>query len=280
VTITGTELNTTTAVKFGDADATSFTINSDTSITAIAPAGAIGTVDITVTTVGGTSTTSVDDQFTYGTVPSITSLSPTSGSVNGGTIVRIHGSNFTNVTTVTFGNAAATTFTIDSDTQITARSPAGPVGAVDVIVSNEFGDSDIVINDQFTYLGSGSSRPTKPSSFPRNPIKINSQAFSDAQVIASFTPAITTTQSTDGQSPDTAIGHSGSPVIEGTTTDSTSTDTTSTDSASTGSKSGSSSKSSTTGKSSSSAKISKGTAKRSAHAGGTKLPSTGPHYKR
>jgi hypothetical protein len=40
-------------------------VDSDTSITAIAPAGS-GTVDVTVTTDGGTSAVSADDQFTYG----------------------------------------------------------------------------------------------------------------------------------------------------------------------------------------------------------------------
>ncbi len=45
----------------------SFTVNSATPITATAPAG-IGTVDVTVTTAGGTSATSAVDQFTYAAV--------------------------------------------------------------------------------------------------------------------------------------------------------------------------------------------------------------------
>ncbi len=66
VTITGTGLNNTTAVKFGAPDATGFTVNSDTQVTATSPAGVIGqTVDITVTTPGGTSAVSSADQFTY-----------------------------------------------------------------------------------------------------------------------------------------------------------------------------------------------------------------------
>jgi uncharacterized membrane protein len=40
------------------------TVDSDTQITAISPAGT-GTVDITVTTPAGTSAVSQDDQFTY-----------------------------------------------------------------------------------------------------------------------------------------------------------------------------------------------------------------------
>ena len=50
---------------FGTTAATTFTVNSATSITATAPAGAAGTVDVTVTGPGGTSTTGAADHFTY-----------------------------------------------------------------------------------------------------------------------------------------------------------------------------------------------------------------------
>jgi hypothetical protein len=69
VTITGTNLTGATAVRFGSANATGVTVNSATSITATSPAGAVGTVDVTVTTPGGTSPTGSVDQFTY-TTPS------------------------------------------------------------------------------------------------------------------------------------------------------------------------------------------------------------------
>ena len=54
VTITGTGFTGATAVDFGTTPATDFTVVSDTSITADSPAGT-GTVDVTVTTPGGTS---------------------------------------------------------------------------------------------------------------------------------------------------------------------------------------------------------------------------------
>jgi spore coat protein U-like protein len=56
VTITGTSFSGATAVTFGATAATGFTVNSASQITATAPAGT-GTVDIRVTTVGGTSAT-------------------------------------------------------------------------------------------------------------------------------------------------------------------------------------------------------------------------------
>jgi hypothetical protein len=65
VTITGTNLTGASAVSFGGTAATRFAVNSMTSITAISPAGSVRTVDVTVTTGNGTSTTSAADHFTY-----------------------------------------------------------------------------------------------------------------------------------------------------------------------------------------------------------------------
>jgi hypothetical protein len=81
VTITGTNLSGATSVKFGTADA-SITADSATSITAVAPTGETGKVNVTVTTGGGTSATSSADAFTYSAVvvtPTVTAVSPTAG---------------------------------------------------------------------------------------------------------------------------------------------------------------------------------------------------------
>jgi hypothetical protein len=69
VTITGTDLTGATAVKFGTTDASSYSVDSATQITATSPAGSVGTVHVTVTTASGTSATSSADQFTYNTAP-------------------------------------------------------------------------------------------------------------------------------------------------------------------------------------------------------------------
>lgn len=66
VKITGTDFNTASAVKFGDTPAAGFTVDSDTQITATAPkSAAVGAVDVTVTTVAGTSALVKADRFYY-----------------------------------------------------------------------------------------------------------------------------------------------------------------------------------------------------------------------
>jgi large repetitive protein len=56
--------------------------------------------------------------------PVVTGISPASGPLSGGTSVTITGSNFTGATAVSFGGTAAASFTVSSDTSITAVIPA------------------------------------------------------------------------------------------------------------------------------------------------------------
>jgi len=66
VTVTGTNLTAASAVKFGTAAATDFKVESDTQITATAPASkVVGPVDVSVTTLAGTSAKVRADQFVY-----------------------------------------------------------------------------------------------------------------------------------------------------------------------------------------------------------------------
>ena len=134
VTISGSGLTFATAVSFGGTPATSFTVDSDTSITATSPPEAAGTVDLTVTTAGGASATSAADQYTFVTPPLVvTGLSPTAGSTAGGTLVTISGSDFTGATAVDFGTVSAA-FVFHTDEVITALSPPEAAGNVNVTI--------------------------------------------------------------------------------------------------------------------------------------------------
>lgn len=68
VTVTGTNLSTTTSVDIGGTLAP-FSVISDTSLSVVTPPGTAGAVDVTVTTSGGAAT--LDDGFTYLAGPGI-----------------------------------------------------------------------------------------------------------------------------------------------------------------------------------------------------------------
>ena len=153
VTITGTHLKEVTSVKFGENAATSFEVNSDTSITAQAPVGA-GTVDVTVGTPEGPSGTTSADQFTYtpvGPAPAIKRMKPRNGPEEGGTVVAITGSNFNGAFAVRFGGIPAKAFEVNpTGTAITATAPPG-AGLVDVTITTAGGQSALSRKDRFRY---------------------------------------------------------------------------------------------------------------------------------
>jgi hypothetical protein len=107
-------------------------------------------------------------------VPTVTGVVPNSGPTAGGTTVTITGTGFQCVTGVKFGTTPASTFTVVSPTQITATSPAGNVGTVDVTVTNCDGTSPTGTSDQFTYVAtSGSSTvPTAPVAPLASPVQV------------------------------------------------------------------------------------------------------------
>ncbi len=83
-------------------------------------------------------------------LPGVTGVSPAGGPATGGTIVTITGTNLAGVLAVHFGTAAATSFTVESPSAITATAPPG-TGTVDVTVTGGAGTSPPVAADRFTY---------------------------------------------------------------------------------------------------------------------------------
>lgn len=83
--------------------------------------------------------------------PAVTGLSPATGPAAGGTVVTITGTVLTGATAVTFGGVAATNFTVNSATSITATAPAHATGSVDVLVTTPNGVSANTAADNFTY---------------------------------------------------------------------------------------------------------------------------------
>src|SRR5207244_428010 len=131
-----------TAVSFGGTAAASFTVNTPSQITAVTAAGS-GSVTVSVTTGGGVATSAAN--FTFVAAPTVSSFLPTSGPAAGGTSVVITGTNFTGASAVKFGATAATSYVVNTPTQITAVAPAGS-GAVTVSVTTVGGTATSVGN--------------------------------------------------------------------------------------------------------------------------------------
>lgn len=100
--------------------------------------------------------------------PVVGSVSPGTGPRAGGTAVVITGDNFFGAKNVFFGGIAAKTFKVDSETQITATSPAGN-GTVDVKVVTSAGTSAPTAADQFTYAATPTPTPHPPTPHPPTP---------------------------------------------------------------------------------------------------------------
>ena len=149
VTITGTNFATGATVTIGGTAATNVVVVSGTQITATTPAGSAGAATVTVTVNGQSG--SLTNGFTYVVPPTVSSVSPNTGTTAGGTAVTITGTNFATGATVTFGGTAATNVVVVSATQITATTPAGSAGAVTVTVTNPGVPSGSLANG-FTYV--------------------------------------------------------------------------------------------------------------------------------
>ena len=151
VTITGTGLTGATSVLFGGTPAASYSVTGDTSITVVSPAAPTGTVDVSVTTAGGTSSSNANDQFTFVAAPVVSAIQPNSGPVGGRQAVTITGAHLAGATAVSFGGTPAG-FTVDSDTSITAvSSPTDATDTVHITVTSPGGTSATAATDQFTY---------------------------------------------------------------------------------------------------------------------------------
>jgi alpha-tubulin suppressor-like RCC1 family protein len=155
VLITGTNLYNPTDVKFGAVQATKFEEAGTATgrVQAWAPPEPAGTVDVTVTTPGGTTPIVMKDRFKF--VPVITSVAPSSGPKAGGTSVTVNGSGFAvgkTATTFKFGTAKATSVNCASTTECTMLSPAHAAGAVDIVATaNKAVGAKTPPGDRFTY---------------------------------------------------------------------------------------------------------------------------------
>ncbi|MEU6328760.1 IPT/TIG domain-containing protein [Streptomyces sp. NPDC047049] len=196
VTVNGANLSGATSVKFGGASGVIVT-NTASQVTVIAPAG-VGTVNVTVTTAGGTSNGLA---YTYVAVPVpvISSLSPASGPTAGGNVVTINGTGLSGASSVLFGGSPATILT-NTATQITVSAPAG-AGSVNVTVTTAGGTSNALA---YTYVAApvpviSSLSPTSGPTAGGNVVTMNGTNLSGASSVKFGSNAATILTNTAGQ---------------------------------------------------------------------------------
>jgi CxxC motif-containing protein (DUF1111 family) len=102
--------------------------------------------------------------------PVITSVTPGTGVTNGGTLVTVAGSNFLAGITVKFGANAGTGASLLSSNSLTVTTPAGVVGAVNVVVQNTNLMSATNLNG-FVYMLPPPAPPTPATIIPGRMVK-------------------------------------------------------------------------------------------------------------
>jgi hypothetical protein len=101
----------------------------------------------------GNTTTEDNSRRTMATPPQVTTISPISGPLAGGTQVSISGSGLSTATGVAFGALSAKDFVVDSDSLVYAVAPPSLApGPIPVLVLAPGGDSAPATDGQFTYV--------------------------------------------------------------------------------------------------------------------------------
>ncbi|MFI1952075.1 IPT/TIG domain-containing protein [Streptomyces xinghaiensis] len=186
VTLAGSGFGGATAVRFGTTPAASFAVLSATRIDAVTPPGN-GTVHVTVSTAGGTSTQPVTFTYVTAVLPSVTSVTPDRGPAAGGTPVTLAGSGFGGATAVRFGTTPAASFTVVSAARIDAVTPAGSPGPAAVTVTTPGGTSvPQAPQSYFYYLAQPALSDLSPDRGPAaggTPVTLAGSGFAGATAV-------------------------------------------------------------------------------------------------
>ena len=112
---------------------------------------------------------------TGGATPTLTQVTPPTGSTAGGTTVTLTGTNLTGATAVSFGGTAASSFTVNNATTITATTPAHAAGAVNVVATTSNGTA--TLTNGYTYAlpapTAGAVSATVAANSSANPITLS-----------------------------------------------------------------------------------------------------------
>jgi len=126
-----------------DGSATTVSFADEATVLTEAPAHAAGVVGLAVANPDGQYAV-LEGGIEYVAAPAVGSITPTSGSLSGGTSVSVSGSALTPDTEVRFGGVLADSVTYGDSTSLTAVAPSSATpGSVTITVSNEFGIGEL-----------------------------------------------------------------------------------------------------------------------------------------
>jgi len=165
VKVAGINFNAPCAVTFGGVPAQASDPPANGAINATTPPHAAGAVDVGVRC--GANNYVLTNGFTYNTVPLLvsTTVTPSSGSTRGGTIVVLRGSNFpTGACSASFGGVVAHAMAWSGTTSMTVAAPAHAAGSVAVTVT--CGSDAVTIANGFTYVAGEDTPATIASVVP------------------------------------------------------------------------------------------------------------------
>ena len=216
VTITGSNLGTasTATVDFGTGHPATIVSDSGSTIVATSPAGT-GTVNVTVTTLGGTSTTSSADQFTYLPLTlSPTSLAPDTANQSYSATITASGGSGSYTYALAPGSSLPAGLTLSnsgtvSGTTSTAGSYTFTIVASDTVYAGETGSRQytLTVNPASTLTLTPASLPNATAGDSYSPVTITASGGS-----GSYTFALAT-----GSSLPAGLTLSNSGTVSGTT---------------------------------------------------------------
>jgi hyaluronan synthase len=166
VHITGTNFAGAWRVRFGGVAGTDLVVVSDTAVDVTTPPRDSGTVNVQVDAWAGRGAANQQARFQYVDPPTLSGISPPSGSNTGGTLVTIAGANLATTSAVSFGTTAARVLSV-SNGQVLAVAPAEPgEGPVDVRLTTPGGTTAVTPAGRFSYAALPEVRALTPRAGP------------------------------------------------------------------------------------------------------------------
>jgi hypothetical protein len=149
VQITGGGFLAGAIVLIGGSKCTDVNVVDEYTLNCKTPPRTAGIKSLTITNPDG-QTDTLANAFTYTAAPLITSVSPNGGALLGGTTLTINGSGFTNATDIFVGGVTCNPVVYVSNKKLTCTTGGHAAGAVNVVATNDDGQSSTLTNS-FTY---------------------------------------------------------------------------------------------------------------------------------